>query len=149
MTISFIAELSPTLIGITAILAIWFFALGAAMGSFLNVVAWRLPRQKTLMGSSACPSCKRRIRLRDNIPVFSYFALKGKCRNCEFSIPRRYVIIEIIAGFCAVALFGLELAMRGVNIPGWSIDSRLFIDELLGNQGPVKNLIGFYFHYIF
>ena len=139
-----LADILPTTVGITVILAVWFFVFGASLGSFLNVVAWRLPRGKTLMGSSACPSCKRRIRLRDNIPVFSFFKLKGKCRNCDFRIPYRYVLMEVIAGSCALASFGLEFVLRGVNIAGWSMESRFFIDELLSHQGPVREMIGFF-----
>lgn len=96
------------------------------------------------MGSSACPSCKRRIRLRDNIPVISFFRLKGKCRNCDFQIPYRYVLMEVVAGGCATLFFTLLFVFRGVNIPGWSMDSRFFIDDLLSHQGPGREMIGFF-----
>ena len=139
-----LADILPATIGVTLILAIWFFAFGASLGSFLNVVAWRLPKGNTVRGSSECPSCKQRIRLRDNIPVFSFFKLKGKCRNCDFQIPYRYVLTEVVAGGCATLFFCLLFVFRGVNIPGWSTNSRFFIDDLLSNRGPVFEMIGFF-----
>jgi leader peptidase (prepilin peptidase)/N-methyltransferase len=139
-----LADILPATIGVTLILAVWFFAFGASLGSFLNVVAWRLPRGNTVRGSSECPSCKQRIRLRDNIPVVSFFKLKGKCRNCDFQIPYRYVLTEVVAGGCATLFFCLLFVFRGVNIPGWSTNSRFFIDDLLSNRGPVFEMIGFF-----
>jgi leader peptidase (prepilin peptidase)/N-methyltransferase len=72
---------------------------GCLLGSFLNVVRYRLPRRKGIVGGrSICPKCKTSIALYDNIPVVSYIVLKGKCRHCAWRIPLTYPIIEIAAG---------------------------------------------------
>lgn len=65
------------------------------IGSFLNVVIVRLPRGGSLVSPpSRCPSCDTPIRWHDNIPVLSYFALHGRCRDCGIAIPWRYPLIE-------------------------------------------------------
>jgi len=71
------------------------FALGAMVGSFLNVCASRLPKGKSLwMPGSACPACASPIRWYDNIPVLSFLLLRGRCRDCNERISWRYPIIE-------------------------------------------------------
>lgn len=91
------------------------FALGASVGSFLNVVVWRLPRILapagtslfseawiTLRGLSSppshCPKCKTPLSWRDNIPVFGWIFLRGKCRYCKLPISARYPIVEFFTG---------------------------------------------------
>ncbi len=77
---------------------------GAVVGSFLNVVIWRLPRGESLVHpGSRCPSCKRAVRPWDNVPLVSWLALRGKCRSCGTRIPARYPVVE---GLTA-ALFAL------------------------------------------
>jgi leader peptidase (prepilin peptidase)/N-methyltransferase len=79
------------------------FIFGLCIGSFLNVCIYRLPASKSISHPrSSCPSCGELIRFYDNIPVFSYLFLKGRCRFCREPISVRYPIIEILAG-----LFGL------------------------------------------
>jgi leader peptidase (prepilin peptidase) / N-methyltransferase len=78
--------------------------IGLAVGSFLNVVIWRVPRKEPVAaGRSRCPSCDERIRVRDLVPLVSWFALDGRCRDCDARIPARYPLVEL---GCAV-LFGL------------------------------------------
>ncbi len=78
--------------GIAAFVAV----LGLVIGSFLNVVAWRLPREESLSKPrSACPSCGRPVRARDNIPVLSWLVLRGKCRDCKAPISPRYLVVEL------------------------------------------------------
>jgi leader peptidase (prepilin peptidase)/N-methyltransferase len=84
---------------------------GLALGSFLNVVAARVPLKRSLVRpGSACMSCKAPIAWYDNIPVVSYFALRGKCRNCGARIGLVYPAVEIAAALLVAACvlaFGL------------------------------------------
>jgi leader peptidase (prepilin peptidase)/N-methyltransferase len=84
---------------------IFLFALGACVGSFLNVISHRLPRgQSIVFPGSHCPQCGRPIRWYDNIPLVSYVALRGRCRQCKAPISPRYLLIEAAT---AVILAGL------------------------------------------
>ena len=72
---------------------------GLCIGSFLNVVSWRVPLGKSIVSPpSACPGCGKEIEPRDNIPVLSYLLLLGKCRNCKMRISVRYPITELVTG---------------------------------------------------
>lgn len=88
------------------------FGLGLIVGSFLNVVIYRLPRDESVVSpGSHCPGCDRPIRPWDNIPLVSFAVLGGQCRHCESQIPWRYPAVELLAGllFAAVALrYGLS-----------------------------------------
>jgi len=76
------------------------FLAGLAIGSFLNVCIYRIPRKlSVILPSSHCPSCKSPIRPMDNIPVISFLILKGKCRNCGARIEWRYPVVELVAAF--------------------------------------------------
>ena len=69
--------------------------LGACIGSFLNVVAWRLPRGESLVRPrSRCPRCDTQIKSWHNVPVVSWIALRGRCAACAAPIPVRYPIVE-------------------------------------------------------
>ncbi len=69
---------------------------GSVIGSFLNVVAYRVPLHRSVITpSSACPYCGIRIRVYDNIPVLSWLLLRGKCRTCNSAIPSRYPFVEL------------------------------------------------------
>ncbi len=73
------------------------FLLGLAFGSFLNVCIYRLPRDLSIVRPrSACPRCGTPIRARDNIPVFSWLLLRGRCRRCRAAISPRYLVVELI-----------------------------------------------------
>lgn len=75
---------------------ILFFAVGACVGSFLNVVADRLPKGKSIISPpSHCESCGRQLRAEENIPIISYLWLKGRCRYCKATIPRRIFFVEL------------------------------------------------------
>ncbi len=84
---------------------------GALIGSFLNVCIYRLPRGESLIWpSSRCPSCGRPVAVYDNIPLFGYLFLGGRCRYCRTLIPLRYPLIEAVtaAGFLVILwVFGL------------------------------------------
>ena len=90
---------------------IWFvfiFAFGCCIGSFLNVVIYRLPRDKSLVTPpSACPACDKHIRFYDNIPLFSWLLLGRKCRFCKAPISPRYFVIEMLTALVFVGIFAL------------------------------------------
>lgn len=78
-------------------------ATGLVIGSFLNVVIWRLPRGQNLAKPpSACPGCDAPIRWYDNIPVISWLLLRARCRGCKMPISWRYPLVELITGFLFV-----------------------------------------------
>jgi len=96
-----------------ALAILWLGLLGAAVGSFLNVVAHRLPRGESLVSPrSRCPSCGNEIAARDNVPVVSWLLLRGRCRSCGEPISSRYPLVELLTAlvFAAVAL------VRGVDV---------------------------------
>jgi leader peptidase (prepilin peptidase)/N-methyltransferase len=69
---------------------------GSMVGSFLNVVIYRVPLNRSVVApGSACTVCGTRIRGYDNIPIFSWFLLRGKCRNCDHAISMRYPLVEL------------------------------------------------------
>jgi leader peptidase (prepilin peptidase)/N-methyltransferase len=79
---------------------------GLALGSFLNVVITRLPREeKVWAGRSRCLHCRTPLPWQDNIPLFSYFWLQGRCRFCQGPIPWRYPAVELAGGLLALALW--------------------------------------------
>ncbi|MHC4641319.1 MAG: prepilin peptidase [Planctomycetota bacterium] len=110
---------------------IWFvfiFAFGCCIGSFLNVVIYRLPRGKSLVTPpSTCPGCDRHIRFYDNIPLFSWLLLGRKCRFCKAPISPRYFVIELLTALVFIGVFvlyfrtclrpGLDSFLQG----GWLI----------------------------
>lgn len=92
----------------------WLFCVGASVGSFLNVVVYRLPRALSLVHpGSFCPSCGHAIRLRDNIPILGWLALRGRCRDCQAPISARYFWVEL-----AVAAIFLLVAIVETKLTG-------------------------------
>lgn len=87
--------------------------LGLIFGSFGTVAAYRIPRRETIVtGRSKCPHCGRQIKAIENVPVFSYLALRGRCPGCGVAISPRYPLTELVTGVLfalAVAEFGLTL----------------------------------------
>lgn len=95
-----------------------FLAVGASLGSFLNVVIYRWPRGMNLsQPPSMCPQCHTPIERRDNLPMISWFRLRGRCRACQSPIPVRYPAVEIFAGCLFVGLLFVELLSGGTNLP--------------------------------
>ncbi len=89
------------------------FLLGTIIGSFLNVLIYRIPRNESILNPpSHCPVCRHRLKWYDMIPVFSYIFLRGKCRYCGAKISFRYPLIEALTGFAFVGI-GLRY--------GWSL----------------------------
>ena len=89
---------------------------GLCLGSFLNVVAYRLPAGMSLVApASACPGCGTAIRPYDNVPVLSWLVLGGHCRACKSSISPRYPLTEALTG----ALFAAVVVARGSRAAIW------------------------------
>ena len=85
---------------------ILFFILGSFIGSFLNVIIIRLPKNKSIVTPrSHCPSCKEKIPFYLNIPIISYTLLRGKCKYCKNKISFQYILVEIITGVIFYLLF--------------------------------------------
>lgn len=108
------------------------FALGASVGSFLNVVVYRLPLGLSLVHPpSRCPRCENRLAWRDNVPVFGWIFLRGRCRYCQQPISIRYPIVELVTGllfvFYFLALFRWGLGPCG---PGVAVVNPLGLVEL-------------------
>jgi leader peptidase (prepilin peptidase)/N-methyltransferase len=96
-----------------AFLAIWFFAVGGCIGSFLNVVIYRWPRGQSIVSPpSRCPRCGAGIRTRHNLPVVGWLLLRGRCYDCQAPISARYPIVEFLVG-----LLFLLLALQSL-LPG-------------------------------
>lgn len=108
-----------------AVVILWAFAVGACLGSFLNVVALRAPRHETIGGGSYCPYCCVPIRSRDNVPILGWLSLRGRCHSCRLPIPPRYMIIEIIAGAMVCAVVWVQVVYGGINLPldGYNVQS--------------------------
>lgn len=95
-----------------------FFFVGANIGSFLNVVAYRMPLGISVVSRrSRCPACNTGLGPRDNIPVFGWLILGGACRYCSSRISPRYPIVEAILGSVFFLFFWRELISGGTNLP--------------------------------
>jgi leader peptidase (prepilin peptidase) / N-methyltransferase len=102
----------PTLVPFPLAL-IFVSTLGAIIGSFLNVVIHRVPREESVVfPTSRCPSCGTAIRPYDNVPILSFLVLRGRCRTCGVSISPRYPAIEALTAL----LFGLVFLHDGLTL---------------------------------
>jgi leader peptidase (prepilin peptidase) / N-methyltransferase len=98
--------------------------LGLLIGSFLNVVVWRVPRGESVVSPpSACPRCGHAIRPRDNVPVLSWLALRGRCRDCAAPIAARYPAVELATGL-AFVLVGAGLGWS------WALPAFLYLTAI-------------------
>ena len=80
--------------------------LGLIIGSFLNVCIHRLPRGESIAWpASHCPQCNYKLKFYENIPLISYFALRGKCSNCQAGIPFRYPLVEAAGALVLIAVY--------------------------------------------
>jgi leader peptidase (prepilin peptidase)/N-methyltransferase len=113
----------PAISGSMIVAILWLFALGAAIGSFLNVVVYRLPAGISIVNpGSHCPLCKHPIRWYDNLPVLGWLLLGGRCRDCRARIAVRYPLVEAATGGLFVILGIAECLSRGAHLPPrWQI----------------------------
>ncbi|MEW5954036.1 MAG: prepilin peptidase [Bacillota bacterium] len=124
------------------------FILGAVIGSFLNVLIYRIPRdQSVVFPPSACGACGARLGWRDLFPVVSYVLLRGRCRNCGAAISPRYPLVEVLSGLgflaiylkygltvgglAAAVLFSLLLAIIFIDLDFLIIPNRLVLAGLI------------------
>lgn len=94
-------------------LAFVFSIFGLIVGSAINSLVWRLGEDIPLSGRSICPACRRAIAWHDNIPVFSFLVLRGRCRFCRVRIPWHYLAVEVAAGLLFLALFLYQYHIHG------------------------------------
>src|SRR5689334_845713 len=126
-------------VGVAAAVAAIF---GAIVGSFLNVVAYRLPRGESLLRpGSRCPECETPIKPYDNVPVLGWLLLRGRCRACGARIAWRYPVVEAITGLLCAAVvvrfgadrdawLGLALVLLLVPITLIDLDFRIIPNKL-------------------
>jgi len=97
---------------------VWVSFVGSCFASFLNVVAWRVPRGKSILGSSHCPQCNIKLKFpQTNIPVLGWLRNGGRCANCDLPIPVRYLIAELVLGSTFLILFLVQTFSGGAAIP--------------------------------
>ena len=128
--------------------------LGAAIGSFLNVVAYRLPRRESLLRPpSHCPGCDTAIRPYDNIPVLGWLLLRGRCRECGMHISPRYPVVEALTAILAVSVvlvrhgahdlaLGLALVIVLVPVSLIDLDHRIIPNRITGPAALLAVIIG-------
>ncbi len=112
---------------------------GLLIGSFLNVVAYRVPRRLSVIApGSFCPSCRAPIRGYDNVPIVSWLVLRGRCRHCGAPISGRYAIVEgataLLFGLCAAAV-GAHWPVVGLGVLAATVVA-LALVELDGANSP-------------
>lgn len=98
-------------------LAVWIVFFGGCIASFLNVVAWRLPRGKSILGRSHCPQCDTQLKLQENLPLYGWLACGGKCRYCQKPIPARYFWVELAFGLILLLVGVVEVGSGGNSLP--------------------------------
>ncbi len=107
------------------IVLVWILFVGGCVGSFLNVVIYRVPAGKSIVyPGSMCLKCGHAIRPLDNMPIVSWLWLRGRCRDCGAAISWRYPVVEAIVAALFVSLAVSEVFLAGANLPrgrvGWS-----------------------------
>ena len=96
------------------LILVWTGLLGACVGSFTNVVAWRLPRQESVVfPGSHCPKCGHAIRWYDNLPLLGWLLLRGRCRDCDAAISWRYPAVEALSAGLWISRCWCGLVLEG------------------------------------
>lgn len=107
------------------VLGVFVFFLGASFGSFAGAIAWRVPRQQSILDRSRCDSCRRVLTAKDLVPILSWIFAKGKCKECGASISWKHPLRESVCG--AVALFFLFMSPDFFDSPVVSLISIAFL----------------------
>jgi leader peptidase (prepilin peptidase)/N-methyltransferase len=111
---------------------VWVFAVGACVGSFLNVVIARVPKGRSVVNPpSSCPRCGNRIAWYDNVPLVSWILLRAKCRRCGLPISARYPLVELLTAVVIVAVwlrYGLDWATLGYAVFAAALIALAWID---------------------
>ena len=115
---------------------LWIFFLGSCFASFLNVVAWRVPRGGLITGSSHCPDCDQQLRFRDNTPIIGWLRNGGRCSNCGLSIPIRYLLVEIFLGTLFLLFASVQLLTGGWNLPFVPLEKLRGFEHLISDPNP-------------
>src|SRR5262249_4664697 len=124
---------------------IFVFLVGAAVGSGLNVCAYRLPYEKSILWpGSRCGHCYQPVRWYDNVPLVSFWVLRGRCRACGARFSSRYFFVELATALAFAGLFYLEVAENALGLPILET-TKMFI--FLGNV-PLAAWATFSFHAI-
>jgi leader peptidase (prepilin peptidase)/N-methyltransferase len=122
------------------LIAVWVFALGGAVGSFLNVVVYRLPAGRSIVfPGSFCPKCTHPIRWYDNVPILAWIFLGGRCRDCGEPISPRYPLVEATSACIFLTLAWVEFFGGGANLP-WRLTA--ISDELIYRPPGIGQLAG-------
>jgi len=109
-----------------------FFVLGLVVGSFLNVLIYRLPRGlNAAKGRSFCPKCKKKISWYDNIPLLSFVLLKGRCRRCGKKISWRYPVVELLTAVTTILIFNLKFEIFNEFLNYKVLNFQITIDLVL------------------
>lgn len=108
---------------LTVFLVAFTGVLGLAVGSFLNVVAYRVPAGVSLLRESRCPSCAAPVRWWQNVPIASWLLLRGRCASCAAPISVRYPVVESVTGavFAGVALWWSAQPGAGTTLAQWAV----------------------------
>ena len=134
---------------------IMIFVIGLVLGSFYNVLGYRLPKKESIVfPSSHCPNCNHKLKLFDLIPVLSYLFLKGKCRYCKKKISALYPIIELLTALLFTLSyylygfsyeFGIALIVSSASVITIASDIRYMIieDSILIISGILIIILGF------
>jgi prepilin signal peptidase PulO-like enzyme (type II secretory pathway) len=100
------------------LLSLFIFIFGLCVGSFLNVVVYRLEKKESLKGRSFCPHCRHKLSWKDLFPVLSFIFLRGKCRYCHKKISAQYPLVELSTAFVFWAIFIDKFASTAFLITG-------------------------------
>ncbi len=133
------------------------FIFGAMLGSFSNVVIFRWPRKESIVfPGSRCPNCQHPIRFYDNIPLLSWFILRGKCRDCGHKFSSRYAMVELLMAVLFVLVWnthGVSWTTLEYLILVFGLVTASFIDidhfllpDVLTFPGTLIGLVGAYFN---
>jgi leader peptidase (prepilin peptidase)/N-methyltransferase len=123
------------------VLGIWLFAVGACVGSFLNVCIYRLPAGLSIVWPpSHCTKCLKPIAWYDNVPILSYFLLRGRCRRCGATYSVQYALVELMTGLLAAGFYvayfvfqvrGTDFARWGVYLVHMALVAALIVSSLI------------------